>query len=216
MAPRRLNIILAVLGLLLLAGIVLAGFLDRTGQPRVMADKELRQQGAWRFDTPRPLPAFSLLDQRGAVFDRQRLLGHWSLVFFGFTHCPDICPTTMADLARFVTQLEGLPERDDTQVVMVTVDPARDDAQQLTQYLAGFNPEFVGVTGAPAALERFSASLDTAFRVIPGEYENYQVAHSTVVVLINPRGEHHGFFKTPFVPATLKQSYRSIRAVWPH
>ena len=86
------------------------------------------------------------MDHHGQVFDNDRLLGKWTLVFFGFTYCPDICPTTMGFLNELMGQLEGT-EAEDTEVVMVTVDPARDTVEQLASYVPYFNPDFTGVTG---------------------------------------------------------------------
>jgi len=208
------NIRLTVIGLLLFIAIIVAGFVNKITQPRVMTDSELKLNGAYMFDTPRALPEFSLLDHHGEPFDRERLQGPWTLVFFGFTHCPDICPTTMAFLSRFMDELEGLPEQADTRVVMVTVDPARDDIEVLSSYVPYFNPEFIGVTGEFMDIHRFATALNTPFRKVPGQGENYQVDHSANLVLINPRGDYHGFFKAPLDLAKLKVTYRSVRAVW--
>lgn len=212
--PRTRNIQLTVLGLLLLIGIVVAGFVNKISQPRVMTTSELRLNGAFMFDTPRALPEFSLVDHHGQPFTVEQLRGHWTLVFFGFTHCPDICPTTMAFLGGFMEALQGLPEAEDTSVVMVTVDPARDDAERLAQYVPYFNPEFTGVTGDFFDIHRFATALNTPFRKVPGQGEDYQVDHSANLVLINPRGDYHGFFTAPLDLAKLKVTYRSVRAVW--
>ena len=209
------NIKLTVVGLLVLIGIVVAGFVNKISQPRVMTDSELLINGAYMFETPRALPEFELTDHRGDLFDKERLKNQWTLVFFGFTHCPDICPTTMAQLSQLMEKLEGLPAADDTQVVMVTVDPARDTVQQLSTYVPYFNPDFVGVTGEFMVIHRFATALNTPFRKVPGQDpENYQVDHSANVVLINPYGDYHGFFKAPLDLAKLKVIYRSVRTVW--
>jgi protein SCO1/2 len=208
------GIALTVIGLLILIGIIVAGFVNKISQPRVLTDAELKINGAYMFETPRALPEMDLVDHRGERFDGSRLQGGWTLVFFGFTYCPDICPTTMAQLASFVEQLDGLPERDDTRVVLVSVDPARDTPEKLAEYVPYFNPEFVGVTGEFMALQRFATALNTPFRKVPGQGEDYLVDHGANVVLINPRGDYHGFFKAPLDLAKLKLTYRSIRAVW--
>jgi protein SCO1/2 len=212
--PIARNIRLTVLGLLIFIGVVVAGFVHRISQPRVMTDTELRLNGAYMFETPRALPAFELVDHHGKLFDKQRLQDKWTLVFFGFTHCPDICPTTMSLLSRFMQELDGLPEQTDTQVVMVTVDPARDDVAQLAKYVPYFNPDFIGVSGEFMDIHRFATALNTPFRKVPGQGENYQVDHSANLVLINPRGDYQGFFKAPLDLAKLKVTYRSVRAVW--
>ncbi len=205
---------LTVVGMLILVALVVAGFINKVTMPRVMTTAELKANGAYMFETPRALPEFELVDHTGAPFTRESLQGQWTLVFFGFTHCPDICPTTMSELGQFMTLLDGLPEQEDTRVLMVTVDPARDGVEQLATYVPYFNPEFVGVTGEFLVLHRFATALNTPFRKVPGQDENYLVDHSANLVLINPRGDYHGFFKAPLDLAELKVTYRSIRAVW--
>ena len=208
------NIRLTVIGLLLLIVVIVAGFIKQISQPRVMTDSELKLNGAFMFDTPRALPDFELTDHHGGRFAVEDLRGHWTLMFFGFTYCPDICPTTMAFLARFVGELEGLPEGEDTRVVMVSVDPARDTPERLAEYVPYFHPEFTGVTGEFLDIHRFATALNTPFRKVPGEAGDYLVEHSANVVLINPRGDYHGFFKAPLDLAKMKVTYRSVRAVW--
>ena len=211
---RDRNIKLTVAGLLLLIGVIVAGFVYQVQKPRVMTSSELKINGAFMFDTPRALPEFELVDHRGEAFTAASLEGQWTLVFFGFTYCPDICPTTMAFLARFMGELEGLPEHNDTRVVMVSVDPARDTPERLAEYVPYFDPGFTGVTGEFLDIHRFATALNTPFRKVPGEDDNYLVDHSANVVLINPRGDYHGFFKAPLDLAKMKVTYRSVRVVW--
>ena len=213
--PTRRNIRLTVLGLVILIAIIVAGFVNKISQPRIMTGTEMQINGAYMFETPRALPEFELLDHHGEAFNKDSLKGQWSLIFFGFTYCPDICPTTMAQLAQLVEKLEGLPEAEDTRVIMVTVDPARDDPEQLARYVPYFNPDFLGVTGEFMDIHRFATALNTPFRKVPGQDpENYQVDHSANVILINPYGDYHGFFKAPLDLAKLKVTYRSARALW--
>lgn len=207
------NIRLTVLALLLFIGVIIAGFVYRISLPRIMTDVEMQANGLYLHKTPRSLPAFDLVDHRGEAFTVERLKGHWSLVFFGFTHCPDICPTTMVFLNDLMEALEGT-EAEDTHVVMVTVDPARDTVEQLATYVPYFNSEFVGVTGEFLPIHAFATALNTPFRKVPGQGEDYQVDHSSNVVLINPRGDYHGFFKAPLDLAKMKTTYRSARYLW--
>ena len=210
---RRHNAALVLLGALLLALAVAAGMANWPS-PRPLTDRELQARGAWTFEAPRALPPFSLLDHRGKTFDAARLKGRWTLLFFGFTHCPDVCPATMSQLAQLMKKLEGRPEAD-TQVVMVTVDPTRDDAEQLARYMPLFDPNFVGVTGPPMALRDFAGVMQAGYRTMPGqEPHRYHVDHSANLALINPRGEFHGFFAAPLDPAGLEAAYVSIRGAW--
>ena len=207
------NIRLTVVGLLVLIAIIVAGFVHRISLPRVMTDSEMKINGLYLLETPRDIGEFRLTDHHGEPFDPTRLKDRWSLVFFGFTYCPDICPTTMAFLNEFMAGLEGT-EAEDTQVVMVSVDPARDTVDQLASYVPYFNPDFIGVTGEFLDIHRFATALNTPFRKVAGEGESYQVDHSANVVLINPRGHYHGSFKAPLDQAKMKTTYRSARVLW--
>lgn len=204
---------LTVLVIFIFMFVVVAGFVNRIGQPRVMTTTEMKINGLYLLQTPRNFGEVKLIDHRGQAFNRERLQGKWSLVFFGFTYCPDICPTTMAFLNEFMGQLEGT-EAQDTQVVMVSVDPARDTVEKLATYVPYFNSDFIGVTGEFMDIHRFATALNTPFRKVPGQGENYQVDHSANVVLINPRGDYHGFFKAPLDLAKMKVTYRSARVMW--
>jgi protein SCO1/2 len=207
------NIKLTVAGLLIVMAIFVAGFVHRISLPRVMTASEMKINGLYLFETPRDIGEFELVDQNGEPFNRDRIEGHWSLLFFGFTYCPDVCPTTMTFLNEFVGSLEGT-EAQDTQVVMVSVDPARDTVSQLASYVPFFNPDFIGVTGEFLDIHRFATALNTPFRKVAGQGDDYQVDHSSNVVLMNPRGDYHGFFKAPLDLAKMKVTYRSARMLW--
>ena len=209
------NIKLTVAGLLVVIAIIVAGFVHRISLPRVMTESEMKINGLYLLETPRDIGEFELVDQYGEPFNRARLEGRWSLLFFGFTYCPDVCPTTMTFLNEFVGSLEGT-EAQDTQVVMVSVDPARDTVSQLASYVPFFNADFIGVTGEFLDIHRFATPLNTPFRKVPGAGDDYQVDHSSNVVLINPRGDYHGFFKAPLDLAKMKVTYRSARMLWGH
>lgn len=135
------------------------------------------------------------------------------MLFFGFTHCPDICPTTMSFLADLHRQLEST-EAADTRVVMVTVDPARDTPEVLASYVPYFHPDFVGVTGEFMEIMGFARTFNAPFRKVTAEDGSYQVDHSANVVLINPRGDYHGFFRAPLDLAKMKVTFRSARYLW--
>lgn len=212
-AAQTRGIQFTVIGVLVFILIIVAGFVNRIGQPRVMSPADMQANGAFLLQTPRDIGDFELIDHRGQPFVPASLEGQWSLLFFGFTYCPDICPTTMAFLDQFVTQLEGT-ESADTQVVMVSVDPARDSVEQLASYVPFFNQDFIGVTGEFLDIHRFATALNTPFRKVPGQDENYLVDHSANVVLINPRGDYHAFFRAPLDLAQMKVTYRSMRVFW--
>ena len=207
------NIKLTIAGLLLFITVIVAGFVYRVSLPRIMTASEMSANGLYLLETPRNIGEFDLIDHHGSPFNPGRLEGQWTLVFFGFTHCPDICPTTMTFLNTFLESLEGT-EAQDPQVVMVSVDPARDTVQQLADYVPYFNPDFTGVTGEFLDIHRFATKLNTPFRKVMDEDGSYQVDHSSNIVLINPRGDYHGFFRAPLDLAKMKVTYRSARFIW--
>jgi protein SCO1/2 len=153
---------------------------------------------------PKPLPAFSLTDHRQLAFGNDQLTGKWSLILLGFTQCPDICPFTLQNLAAVVEQLsmrvspERLP-----QVIFVGVDPDR-DKPVLGEYVAAFNPDFVGVTGEAEKLTPLVEGVDGFFRIVgktPGS-DSYQVFHSATVAVIDPQGRLAAKLSPPMEPTS--------------
>lgn len=132
-----------VAAIVVFMAVVVGGFVYKIQQPRIMTPIEMKINGLYLLDTPRNFGELALTDHNGRPFTRKNLEGRWTLVFFGFTYCPDICPTTMSFLNQLMGQLQGT-EAEDTQVVMVTVDPARDTVDQLAGYVPFSIPDFWG------------------------------------------------------------------------
>ncbi|TLX64699.1 SCO family protein [Stutzerimonas nosocomialis] len=144
----------------------------------------------------RALPQVALIDQDGQPFGTDALRGRWTLLFFGFTHCPDICPTTLADVRRLLSQLE--PEvRDQLQVILVSADPARDTPAQLKQYLGFYRAGFLGLTGEMEQLQRFSRGLGLPFVATSETQGNYSVSHSGNLALVGPDATLRGHLRAP-------------------
>ena len=191
--------------------IMVAGFVWKINQPRAVSYADMAANGLIYFEQPRQVLDFELLDHEGNAFTREDLVGKWTMMFPGFTHCPDICPTTMSQLGQMWGYLDANP-RDDLQVIMLSVDPSRDSVEKLGQYVPYFNEEFIGLTGDLGVIANLAAQTNIAFDIInPDEApEHYDVAHSGNIVLINPAGNYQGFFKPPFDPALLKLNYQSV------
>ena len=204
-----------IAGVLLFMTIVVASFIHRVGEPRIMSLAETRANGLFLFDTPRDVGDFSLTDHRGQSFTRDDLKDRWTLIFFGFTHCPDICPTTMAELAELKSQLVGT-DASDARVVMVSVDPARDTPDRLAQYVPYFHPDFIGVTGDFADILSVAQRLNAPFRKVSEPDGGYQMEHSANVMLMNPRGDYHGFFRAPLDIPKMRVTLRSTQYLWEH
>jgi protein SCO1 len=158
----------------------------------------------------KPLPDFALIDQDSKAFDRARLERHWSLVFFGFTQCPDICPATLGLLSQAQRQLAELPAAQRPQVVLVTADPQRDSAAQLGPYVRFFNPEFIGVTGSAAAIQDLARALGVSIATRPLPNGDYTVDHSTAIFLVDPKGALRALFTTPHSADVIADDYRRI------
>lgn len=143
------------------------------------------------------LPEFALIDHTGTAIGREFFNGSWNLVFFGFTHCPDICPMTMQVLsdARKQLQAEGFAPL--PRIVLVSVDPERDTAEKLGQYVGYFGTDNVGITGDLDAIRALTGELGVWFEKSPAEGENYSVDHSAAVLLINPDAEFRALFGAP-------------------
>ena len=204
-----------VLGVLLFMLVVVVSFIHRVGEPRLMSLAETRANGLFLFDTPRDPGAFLLTDHHGMPFTRDALTNRWTLIFFGFTHCPDICPTTLAELAELKAQLVDT-EANDLQVVMLTVDPARDTPARLADYVPYFHPDFLGVTGEFADILSVAQRLNAPFRKVSEPNGGYQIEHSANVMLMNPRGDYHGFFRAPLDIPKMRVTLRSTQYLWEH
>jgi protein SCO1 len=190
----------ALAATLLLAALAGAWLSARTGQPAAL-------QFGTRIDPPQPLPSTGLIEQDGSSFDRSTLQGRWSLMFFGFTHCPGICPMTLTTLAQARKQLSGLDPNELPQVVLVSVDPERDTPELLAKYVSQFDPSFIGVTGSAAAIDEFTAALGIAHKEIGAGTDDYMVDHTAAIVMVDPRGRRVAVFSPPFTAEHLAADY---------
>lgn len=144
------------------------------------------------------LPEFALLDQDGSPVDRTVFEGQWDLVFFGFTHCPDICPATMTVLGQAKRALEAQQGRDPLpRVVLVSVDPERDTPEAMARYIGYFGDGNLGLTGELDEIRKLTGALGIFFQKAGPDDGNYGVDHSTVVLVIDPRGRLKALFSAP-------------------
>lgn len=159
-------------------------------------DAGLRDAGIHMLPDSRELPDVPLLSTTNHDLFSSAYAGYWQLIFFGYTYCPDICPTTLAELRRVYG---ALPEdvRDRLQVWMVSVDPQRDTPAQLRSYLDFFDSSFQGLTGKLADIQKLSQALGIPF--IPGDSSKpgYTVDHGANLALIGPDGRQWGFIRAP-------------------
>jgi len=172
-------------------------------------------EGATVLPDPIVLPDFSLLDQDGRSFTRSDLEGQWSLLFFGYSYCPDVCPVVLSELARVQGVLREDPEAGALpQVYFVSVDPARDTPERLREYVPFFDPAFRGLTGTPDEIAVLTRPLGVYHQARePGERGDYLVDHSSKLWLIDPRGRYRALLDDPHDPRPFLELLGRIRAL---
>ncbi|HEY0719948.1 MAG TPA: SCO family protein [Gammaproteobacteria bacterium] len=170
------------------------------------------------LETPRPLQPFTLIDQEGAPLTLERLRGHWTLLFFGYTHCPDICPTTLAVLKGAMSRLDTDAElAASTRTLFISVDPRRDTPAQLKQYITYFNPTFMAATGSKEEIDNLTRQVGAVY-MFEGDTrrDDYIVNHSATILLVDPQGRLYARFNAPHSASGIADTYRRIRAFHDH
>lgn len=189
---------------------VLAGTLALAA-PTFAVDREalLDEANLLLLPRERTLPAFELIDQSGQPFSNEALRGRWHILFFGFTTCPDICPTTLSDMRRLFSQLA--PEvRKNLQLILVTADPARDTPERLETYLNYYRAGFIGLTGEMEQLQLLSKALGLPFVPASQTEGDYSVAHSSNLALVDPDGTLRGHIRAPLKLDGLRKALPDI------
>jgi protein SCO1/2 len=157
------------------------------------------EDGLWFGDHARALPEFELVDQNNETITRDSLKGKWNLMFFGYTHCPDICPTTLQTMNQMMQAIDDPDVRMAVRVYFVSVDPGRDSPEVLASYVDYFNPDFIAATAPDDKLRMLTGALGIAHEIHKRSDDDltYGVDHSGAIVLINPRAEFAGLFSAP-------------------
>lgn len=178
-----------------IAGLVVASLVFEPNSPD-QPEGGIQIASGTLLPSPRAIPAFALDGSDGAPFDKARFAGKWSVIFVGFTHCPDICPNTLGLLKTVHGQLQA--QNKPLQVVLLSVDPERDTPETLARYVSHFDPSFVGATGAKAEIDKLGAAMGFVYMKSPGATaDSYSVDHSSALILINPDGQVAGYFTQP-------------------
>ena len=197
-------------GLGLLAAWQLFGRGGETKAPQLEAVTLLPQ--------PRELPAFNLRQSDGTPLVAGELAGHWTLVFLGFTFCPDVCPTTLAELAQAQKQWESMPESTRPRVLFVSVDPERDTPGKTGEYAHAFHLDTLAATADVPALEKFATSLGFVFMKAPGANfehnpQDYSVDHSAHIAVLDPQGRLAGLIRPPLQPQAIAADLITLDAM---
>lgn len=200
---KTASLILALMGLGMLTGLYTA----RYYQP----EPESPDIEGLFWPDPKQLHDFSTIDHTGRGFGLDRLKGQWSFLFFGYTHCPDICPVTLSVMDRVQQELERRGV-DNARTVFITVDPGRDTTEQLAQYVGYFNPDFIGLGGSEAQIRSLTRQIGVvSSRGEPSKEGEYLVDHSASLFLIDPRGRLISLFSAPHKANAIVSRFMAIR-----
>lgn len=159
-----------------------------------------RIQGAI-YPNAKSVDTFSLVDQNNQVFNKESLQGQWSLLFVGYTLCPDICPTTLTLMSEVYWELKDQGLQPPT-IIFLSIDPQRDTADVIKKYVTYFNKNFIGLTGDPAQIDKLTRNLNAVYRKAPGlngeiTDDDYLMDHSSALMLINPDGDLQSILTAP-------------------
>lgn len=167
-------------------------------------------KAAVMYPAPRGVPDFTLANANGAALTQADWRDRWTIVFFGFTHCPDVCPSTLSVFKQVWTTLAAQGRTARLRFDFISVDPQRDTPEQLTRYISYFHEDFVAATGNEAELTRLTRSLGLVYAQVPDEQGGYTVDHSASVVIIDPAGRLVGLFRPPFDAVAIADDLASL------
>jgi protein SCO1/2 len=206
---KKAAFVLAAL-LAMAAGIVIS--LQWPRAPGVASPKASAVRVATVLPQFRELPPFALGDHLGGPFSNQELMGKWTFLSFGYTHCPDICPTTLAILGSMDEEIAASGPSAPRRVVFVSIDPERDSQQRLAEYIGYFDPQFVAATGSDAELQGLTRPLGILYAKVPTENSamGYVMDHSASVILVDPKGRYHALFSPPHDPLAMAADFNAI------
>ena len=170
------------------------------------------QKATSLHSSPRELPAFSLVSHQNSEFNNQDLIGSWSMIFFGFTHCPDVCPLTLSTLdqvANELTNFKNIPRS-----IFISVDPKRDRPEKLKQYVEHFNHDMVGLTGEKQQIDNLTQSIGAIYAIADNTSENYLVDHSAHIFVTAPNGKMVALFSTPHDAKIIANDFKLISKLY--
>tara|TARA_Y100000588_G_scaffold332304_1_gene370462 strand:+ start:386 stop:1018 length:633 start_codon:yes stop_codon:yes gene_type:complete len=174
-------------------------------------EKDLSKFHGTLLNKPRAVSPFTLTGTDGKSFSNSDLQGRWTMMFFGFTNCGYLCPTTMSELGKMYRFLEEKGVKNLPNVMMVSIDPERDSLERLNQYVKAFNPNFYGARGDEKNIKGMTKEFGIAYFKVAlknsSDEKNYDVEHTGTVMLFNPQGELRAFFTTPHQGDQLAEDY---------
>lgn len=209
MSVKIKGVTLTVTILLALAGLFTGIFVSQHMHFKKKID--VAQFHGTYLENPRTINQFALTGTDQKLFDNSSLQGQWTLVFFGFTNCGYLCPTTMAELGKMYRLLEEKGTKNLPRVVMISIDPDRDNLDKLGHYVQSFHNSFYGARGEEKSIKLMTREMGIAYAKVMNkdnpDPQNYDVQHSGAVMLFNPQGELNAFFTTPHHADLLAKDY---------
>jgi protein SCO1/2 len=166
------------------------------------------------YASPRAFPDFILTNHHGQEFTHKNLKDAWNFIFFGFTHCPDICPLTLSTIDQVVNNLAN-KNKFAVQTVFISVDPKRDSQKQLRDYVQHFNQDMIGLTGGNQELKNLTQALGVVYTTpFNNKDKNYSIDHSAHIFLVAPNGNLVALFGTPHKSQTIVKDFKILNAYY--
>ena len=193
---------------------VLGLFINKLTTPRTLSNDELLVNGLFLFDEPKEISDFEFISSNKKIFTKSDLMGKWTLMYFGFTKCPDECPTTMYQLSKLIKVLRDKEYMlDDKQWILVSIDPERDTPEMIDNYAKGFDKDFIGVSNNRPMLLSIATQLSVN-NVMPSSSNHMDHSHLdnhvNNIILLDPNGDFAGIFRPPFDISRLSLTYQSV------
>lgn len=213
MTVKKNILAINILIIVLFISVVLTFFVKKITTPREYSKQQYLDNGLFLFDNPRQISDFSFYSANGKEFNKSDLYGKWTIMYFGFTRCPDECPTTMHEIKKLIKVLreKDFP-LDDKQWVLVSIDPERDTPEGVDKYAKGYDEDFIGVSNNRPMLLSLATQLSVN-NVMPSDDSmdhSHLDNHVNNIILLNPDGEFAGFFRPPFDISRLSLTYQSV------
>ncbi|KTD21042.1 SCO family protein [Legionella londiniensis] len=211
MVNKKHRMMITIAALLAVIALLSGIFVSQHTQSRHKID--LSKFHGTFLSKPRSVTHFELTGIDQQIFDNTSLNGKWTMLFFGFTNCGYLCPTTMAELGKMYRLLEKQGVKNLPNVVMVSIDPNRDSLEKLNSYVKAFDRHFYGVRGDEATIKAMTQELGVVYAKIALSESNmndYDMEHTGTVMLFNPRGELTAFFTTPHQADLIAEDYMQL------
>lgn len=209
----KFTVTILILFLAIAAIVIYFGQLRKVNNaPAVIAQKNISIDGTY-LSQPVAIKDFTLTSTTGTSFTKDNLKNHWTFMFFGFTNCGMVCPTTMAELNKMYKQLQNeLPKDQLPQVVMVSVDPDRDSIERMKGYVTAFNPNFIGARAEMPQIKSMEGELHlVAVKMQSGNDKNqYTINHSAEIMVFNPQGELQAYLSYPHTGTTMAEDFKKM------